>query len=252
MKIACWNIRQGGAGGLKPIGERLRSHQPDIIVLLEFRQSSCALALALVSEGWTHVQSTEPEGKENGVCVLARTPLVRHPSPDSDWPDPKRWIGVDVPDWGFGLIGLYLPGEAYPIPRKQPYWRALLAAAERRKSEPLLLIGDLNTGAHYKDEADATFCCATEFETLGRSWVDAWRHFHSEEREYSWFGKRKGGAIGNGYRIDHAFVSQVLLPRLMGCNYSHQEREAGMSDHSVLLVEIGDPLPDGRGSVLHP
>ena len=42
-----------------------------------------------------------------------------------------------------------------------------------------------------------------------------------------------------GYRIDHAFVSPVLLPRLRACRYSHEERLAGASDHSMLVVEFG-------------
>jgi len=45
---------------------------------------------------------------------------------------------------------------------------------------------------------------------------------------------------GNGFRLDHAFATPSLLPRVPGCRYSHREREAGISDHSIVVVEI-DP-----------
>ena len=40
------------------------------------------------------------------------------------------------------------------------------------------------------------------------------------------------------YRLDHALVSPPLLPRVCDVHYSHAEREAGISDHSSLIVEL--------------
>jgi len=42
----------------------------------------------------------------------------------------------------------------------------------------------------------------------------------------------------NGFRVDHAFATPSLVPRVNGCWYSHAERESGTSDHSMLIVEI--------------
>jgi len=39
---------------------------------------------------------------------------------------------------------------------------------------------------------------------------------------------------GNGFRIDHAFFSSAPAKRAGVVRYSHAEREAGLSDHSVL------------------
>lgn len=55
--------------------------------------------------------------------------------------------------------------------------------------------------------------------------------------EWTWYSKRKGGARGNGFRLDHAFATPSLAPRI-SCRYSHVEREAGISDHSIMIVEI--------------
>jgi exodeoxyribonuclease-3 len=69
-------------------------------------------------------------------------------------------------------------------------------------------------------------------------WTDLWRRFNGNAKEYTWYSKRKGGVPRNGFRIDHAFASPAMLPRVVNCRYSHEEREAGVSDHSVLVLEI--------------
>ena len=43
---------------------------------------------------------------------------------------------------------------------------------------------------------------------------------------------------GEGFRIDHAFVSRPLVAALRSCEYSHQERHANLSDHSLLALTI--------------
>ncbi len=65
-------------------------------------------------------------------------------------------------------------------------------------------------------------------------YTETWRHCNHEGREYSWYGR------GRAFRIDHAFASPPLLERLHGCVYSHHERETGVSDHSMLIVDIED------------
>ena len=44
-----------------------------------------------------------------------------------------------------------------------------------------------------------------------------------------------------GYRLDHAFCTPPLAERLVACRYSHAEREAGVSDHSVMLIDLAAP-----------
>src|ERR1035437_10334623 len=40
------------------------------------------------------------------------------------------------------------------------------------------------------------------------------------------------------YVLDHAFATPSLTPRITSCRYSHVEREAAISDHSIVIVEI--------------
>jgi exonuclease III len=97
-----------------------------------------------------------------------------------------------------------------------------------------LLLGDFNTGKHYLDEAAATFTCSEYFEQLEtQGWVDVWRHRNPRAREYTWY-----SSAGNGFRLDHAFLSPPLLPQVCRVVYSHREREAAVSDHSGLVLDI--------------
>jgi exodeoxyribonuclease-3 len=68
---------------------------------------------------------------------------------------------------------------------------------------------------------------------ISMGWIDAWRLFHGSEFEATWLSSKK-----TGYRIDHGLVSPVLLDRVVSCNYLHSEREAKVSDHSILVLEI--------------
>jgi endonuclease/exonuclease/phosphatase family metal-dependent hydrolase len=54
-----------------------------------------------------------------------------------------------------------------------------------------------------------------------------------EGREFSWYSTR-----GNGFRIDHAFLSPALAARAGEIRYSHDERFTGLSDHSALILDL--------------
>jgi exonuclease III len=111
-------------------------------------------------------------------------------------------------------------------------------AAEARLHEPFLFVGDFNTGAHRLDETGKTFVCAEHFGKLSAcGWTDVWRH-HNNDTEWTWYSKLKGGARGNGFRLDYCFATPSLLPRVTSCRYSHADREAGISDHSIAIIEV--------------
>jgi exonuclease III len=62
---------------------------------------------------------------------------------------------------------------------------------------------------------------------------DLWRRRYPDGREFSWYSTR-----GNGFRIDHAFLSPALAGRAGEIRYSHDERTSGLSDHSALLLDL--------------
>jgi exodeoxyribonuclease III len=245
MKILSWNIQHGGGTRDVRIVSAIADHNPDIIALTEFRaRPGMALCQAFAANGWPHIASSSPAGTDNGICVLSRTPLrCERPSPAPP-ENAVRWLDVDLPEQGFGFTVVHIltsmPGAKDPEgTAKTRYWEAMLSAAEARIAEPLLFVGDFNTGRHGVDEAGATFVCAEHFAQLSAlGWIDVWRRFHGSATEYTWYSLPKAGAPPTGSRLDHAFAPPSLLPRITACRYSHSEREQKVSDHSVLILEV--------------
>jgi exonuclease III len=97
-----------------------------------------------------------------------------------------------------------------------------------------LAIGDFNTCRAYLDEVGAIDVTAHYMDAIEQiGFHDLWRRRYPDGREYSWFSTR-----GNGFRIDHAFLSQDLAARAGTIRYSHEDRIAGLSDHSPLILEL--------------
>ena len=235
MKVATINIRHGGgaAGSDRPgrLVRHLIESDADVIVLTEARQSSgtTEILARLEDMGWVHQALDHLLPRKNGTALVSRRPI--------DIIDMGRRRAIDPYRFVEALVdGVYVTGVYLPLGKdKLPYFRALRRLLSHRAStgEAHLVIGDLNTG----DDIDAEgmpFILGDEFRTLTESgYVDAWRSGHPEGREYSWFSHR-----GNGFRIDHAFVSPALFPRLVEARYDHGPREDGSTDHSLLAVSL--------------
>ncbi|HYW42112.1 MAG TPA: endonuclease/exonuclease/phosphatase family protein [Bryobacteraceae bacterium] len=244
VKLLAWNIQHGGGGRLARIVEEISAYDADVIAVTEFRANpGVTLCAALKERGLPYIETTCPTGNQNGIAVFSRTPMRRTrpcPAPSDSL---VRWLDLDLPEHGFGIGVLHVmaAGSHKKHPTnlaKTRFWDAMLQAAEARLQEPFLFLGDWNTGAHRLDETGRTFMCSEHFlrlSTLG--WTDMWRHHNPGITEYTWFSKLKGGARGNGFRLDHAFATPSLVPRITSCRYSHREREAGISDHSMVIVE---------------
>jgi len=100
-----------------------------------------------------------------------------------------------------------------------------------------VVIGDLNTGLHRVDEVNATFRCADKFDAFGTILADAWRGTHGlVAREFSWYSR-----VGNGFRIDHAFVSPQLAPFIQACHYDQAPRRESATDHAMLVLDLALP-----------
>jgi exodeoxyribonuclease III len=54
---------------------------------------------------------------------------------------------------------------------------------------------------------------------------------------HSWIGRK-----GAGYRYDYAFVSAGLVPYLVDCEYVHEPRELGLSDHAAVVLTLDLPV----------
>ena len=212
------------------IADALKRHDADIVVLSEYRgrPSATRLCTALHALGYRYATTLVPPPRCNGVLVAARRPFREHGAVDVGLPEPYRMVNVDFAT--FRLLGIYMPN----LLAKIPYWEALIAALSSPSTNRALAIGDFNTCRAYLDEAgaiDATAHYIDAIEQIG--FRDLWRHRYPDRREYSWFSTRN-----NGFRIDHAFLSQELAACAGSVHYSHEERITGISDHSPLILEL--------------
>jgi len=229
LRLLAWNIRQGGGTRLPAIVAALGRHAADLLVISEYRggDSGARLRAALAASGYAHQTGLVPPPGRNGVLIAARCPLREHGAVSEGVIEPYRMVRVEVA--GLHLSGIYMPN----LLAKVPYWEALIAALATAAG-PALAIGDFNTCRAYVDEPgaiDATAHFIDKIEGIG--FCDLWRRRYPEGREFSWYSTR-----GNGFRIDHAFLSASLVAQAGAVRYSHDERLAGLSDHSPLILDL--------------
>jgi exonuclease III len=238
MKLLTWNIQHGGGKRRTDIVKSIVAHGPDVMVLVEFRtRSGRLLADDLANAGWTHQAGTWPDSNKNGVFIASRLPIVTLPH-HSLAPDRDRWLEVEIPDAGCFLSGLHVHNWSTTNGvLKTAYWKSVVQMAEVRRETPTIFTGDYNTGKPHVDEPGTTLKGSEYMDAMEHmGWIDAWRSLHPTEREFTWYSN-----VGNGFRLDHAYLSPKLADRYQNVIYSHAEREARYSDHSILLLEFDPP-----------
>jgi len=232
VRLLAWNIRQGGGKRLPAIISAIERHEADVLIISEYRggDSGERLRAALAAIGYMHATAAAPPaGGGNGVLIAARRsfddggPLAETPL------EPCRIVRAYF--GALRIYGIYMPN----LLKKVPYWQALIAAlAAESLDAHALAIGDFNTCRAYVDEPGAIDACAHFMDEVAAiGFCDLWRHRYPEGREFSWYSTR-----GNGFRIDHAFLSPTLTARAGEVRYSHDERESGLSDHSALILDV--------------
>lgn len=230
MRLVAWNIRQGGGTRLPAIAQAVARHDADILVLSEYRGGDSALRLCETLErlGYPHITALRPLPGRSGVLIAARRRFRTDAALDSALPEPYRLVHVEIGK--LSLCGVYMPN----LLAKVPYWEAVVASLAVRADGYALAIGDFNTCRAYVDEPGAIDRCAHFMDRVAEiGFCDLWRHRYPEGREFSWYSHR-----GNGFRIDHAFLSPALARRAGPVRYSHDERLSGLSDHSPLILDL--------------
>jgi len=242
------NVRSGGSRtSIGPLVERCAGHQPAVAVFSEYRDTPAGACLreragsiGLTNQAWTHGH------RGNGVLIAAREEFESVANPfglsGDEYPNAvllARFSGLD-------LFGAYLPGQD----RKRPHLRCLIAAAQRynQRGASAMCIGDFNSGRNETDIeinvrtgrlADA-FSTADLYAELERYWTEAWLAKHPGILDYSWapFRLDRSYEGRSGWRIDKAFVSPALLPKVRSAEYDHGFRTERLTDHSALIVDL--------------
>jgi exonuclease III len=244
VRLLVWNIQHGGGARVPRIVEEISAYYPDVVAVTEYRAGpGVALCAAMKDRGLPYVETTNRTGNRDGIAVFSRAPVrlkICPAPPESQF----RWLDIELPLYGFGIGVLYImaAGSSTKSPctvAKHRFWDTVVQAAEARLHEPFLFVGAWNTGAHRLDASGKTFVCDEHVAKLSAlGWTDLWRHHNPGVTEFTWYSTRSGGVRLNGFRVDHAFATPLLTTRVVSCRYSHKEHDAGVSDHSMVIVEV--------------
>ena len=227
LKLLSWNIQQGGGSRTRGIIRFIQRQKPQIIVLSEFRNNdSGAFLRNKLLELKYHFQFVSLSTSDtNSVLIASQLPCSSRLFLDTGLEYAANVIAVDFD--AFHLYGVYLP-------HKKKHQLFDLLQKEIEQHSPSIIMGDFNTGKNFIDQKGDSFWYTKELARLEKAGMkDAFRYVQGEVEAYSWFSHQ-----GNGYRYDHIYTSQELLPVIQQCDYIHSAREDKLSDHSPMILEM--------------
>lgn len=232
MRLLTLNIRHGGGSRHRELATFIAESAADVVVFTEYRSNKVGLALrtAMREQGLVFQEANCNDSKVNSVCIASRRPfnLLNVPAEFED--DLHRVLAVDID--GIRIAGVYFPQNEAKRPVFRRLQRYLLPMLGRHG----VILGDLNTGRPFEDEAGKTFYCADCFDDLlSAGLVDSWRVRNPDVKEFSWYSR-----AGNGFRIDHALSTPDFNSTIRSIVYLHESRLSGTTDHSALLVQCDD------------
>jgi len=270
MRLLTWNLN-----GRRKVDEQvsaITARCPDLVALQELTLSSTMswrrvlplAGLPHMLDSFTNSQSWEPTGpRRYGLIIAGRFPLTflnrAHPVP---WPERILSASMLTLRGSVNLYTTHIPPGCTNYWMKVEMLEAVSAVVAEQTTIPSILCGDFNVP---QAETPAGRIITWGEDMVdgepqvwgrwkggdGRRWdsaertvmeggpkrrlVDAYRHLHGYGRqEFSWFVKRKEKRIGR--RFDHMFCSRELL--IKRCEYLHDFRESGLSDHSALELDF--------------
>jgi len=244
FSLFCWNIANPSIERASKQAEWLRKRSEDVLVLTEAKRSEGCMFLERYFQAYGYsVVFPKPEGKEFGVIIISKYPLT-----PSNFSTHVNYLQartastkLNLPSSELEIIAVYVPSRDSShekIDKKKRFLKNLGNALETAPRFSMrIFCGDLNLLEsnhipHYPffEEWEYDF-----YRNLTKKYQlkDTFRHLHPLIQEYSWVGR-----TGDGYRYDHCFVSENLLPLLKKCYYLHEPRKIRLSDHSALITKL--------------
>jgi len=253
VRFVTWNVNSLRAR-LPRVLEFLELHRPDVALLQETKCPADGFPVEeLAAAGYAAEHHSA--GQWAGVALLARTGLAVEGAacglPGEPVTSEARWCEATVE--GVRFASVYVPNgrslDSPEFPLKVSFLDAMVGRA-RRGDRPLVIAGDMNIAPADADVYDpALFVGGTHVtaeermrlaQILDAGFVDAYRHLHPDDVQYTWWDYRAGHFHkGLGLRIDLALVSDDLAGRLVSCGIDRNFRKGPKpSDHAPLLVEL--------------
>lgn len=250
MKIISWNVN-----GIRAVDKRgflkwLEKSNADIVCLQETKAQLEQFPPKLIrpKNYYSYFNSAFKKG-HSGVAVYTkkRPKVVEYKLGMKKFDNEGRILKLKYPN--FILINLYLPHggrQKENLDYKLEVYDYLLNYLKKIKNEKIILIGDFNIAhkeidlARPKQNKNNVMFTIKEREQIDKiiklGFTDTFRKFHQEGGHFSWWPYFANARERNlGWRIDYAFVSKTLIPKLKDVFIL---QEVVGSDHCPIGIEV--------------
>lgn len=256
MKIVTWNVNSVRARQERLLAW-LKAWQPDVLCLQELKCTEADFPFEAVRELGYHA-AVNGQKTYNGVAILAKEEPQDVVKGLSDGVEDTHARLIAATVRGVRVVSAYAPNgqsvdsEAYVYKLE---WYARLRRyldLRHRPDEPLALCGDWNVAPEPLDVYDpAQWEGQTLFTLRERGALktlcefgltDAFRKLHPDVQKFSWWDYRMLAFPKNkGVRIDHIFVTEPLVKRLVQVDVDREARKGKQpSDHAPVWAEFAD------------
>lgn len=243
ISLLCWNIGNPSRHRAEKQADWLGKRSEDFFVLTETKKSEgCFFFKHYFETRDYHVIVPDIDEREYGTMMISKYPLAKSLFLNYTSLLSSRVVAMttSLPEGTLEIIGLYVPSRdvsAEKIERKKHFLENVTQALSNAPVPAFRIVcGDFNV---LEPDHIPRYRFFKEWEyafyqnLMGNQLKDAFRYLSPCVREYSWIGR-----TGDGYRYDHCFVSESILPILKKCFYLHEPREARLSDHSAIIAEL--------------
>jgi exonuclease III len=257
LRLVSWNVA-GRVRSQPQQAEALLGEPYDVVCLQEVTPTSASLWQADLEAAGFAISASQLEpgargSRRLGVVIAARVPIAAAPAPELPWPERHHAARIELPAGAVEVHTLHAPLSQKEGQVKVLTLEALNDWLSAPADVPRILCGDLNTPQYESREGEVQTFARTRSGRIrpaygerhdaaelalvtglpeAHGWTDAFRSLHGYlRRDRSW---RMGRHPG--YRLDHVLLSRELEP--IACDYRHELREGGLSDHSAIWAEI--------------
>jgi exonuclease III len=258
LRLITWNVARR-ASRLAEQATAVAERRPDVVALQEVTRRTIPLwrrGFELMELTHVRTSALPAAGGRTAVMIASAHPL-EGVAPPLPVPRPESALSVvaSTPSGPVEIHCLHVPNAANGWVKVETL-QAIRHGLDRPATSPRVLCGDLNTPRReLPDGRTISFACDSRGRLRperGEEWdaaelgvvpglrdlglQDVYRTLHGYATQSpSWTWKTIAGHDG-GWRLDHVFASVQLRP--FACQYLHDWREEGLSDHSALEADF--------------
>jgi endonuclease/exonuclease/phosphatase family metal-dependent hydrolase len=249
LKLLSWNV----AGRSRKLAAQIAAvarQEADIVALQEVRSTTVAKWRdALAAEGLNHIGDSSAYLDSRRYFNLVATRWPHRELPLSGAPYPERVFSVltETPVGEIEVHNVHVPPGSHAGLIKVETFEAISYMLARPSSRHRILCGDLNSPMYESPEGDVVTAAGRHphllerWDTAERSVLtglaaydlpDVFRRLHGYDRQDASWVFHTRARRKRAHRLDHVFASAALNATY--CDYHHEWRESGLSDHSSI------------------